>query len=88
MVEQLKLSEGDDVDIQYKVVPGKPAEKILEIAEEENVDLIVMGSTGIGSIGKFLLGGTSSRVKANADVPVKVYNENGDEVEPEQGLLT
>lgn len=88
VVEQLKLSEGDNIDISYKVVPGKPAEKILEQVEEEDIDLIVMGSTGLGSIGKFLLGGTSSRVKANADVPVKIINEDGEEVEAEGGLLT
>jgi nucleotide-binding universal stress UspA family protein len=69
------------------IAPGKAAEKILEVAKEEEFDLIVMGSTGIGSIGSFLLGSTSSRVKANADVPVKVINEDGDEVEPTKGLL-
>lgn len=87
IIEQLKIGKGRKVDISYMIVPGKAAEKILEIAKEEEFDLIVMGSTGIGSIGRFLIGGTSSRVKENADIPVKIINENGEEVEPKKGLL-
>jgi len=65
------MEKGDKIDISYRIVPGKPAEKILQVSEEEDIDLIVMGSTGLGSIGRFLLGGTSSKVKANTNIPIK-----------------
>lgn len=88
VLKQIKLEKSEKVEVTYQIVPGKPAEKILEISEKEAFDSIVMGSTGLGSVGRFLLGGTSSRVKANSNIPVKIINEKGEEVEPEEGLLS
>ena len=50
---------------------GEPAEKIVEVAERGNFDLIVMGSRGLGGRVS-ALGSVSSRVVDNASCPVMI----------------
>ena len=63
---------GPDIKISKKFVAGRPAEKIVEVAKEENIDLIVMGSRGLGGIREFLLGSVSDRVADHAHCPVLI----------------
>jgi nucleotide-binding universal stress UspA family protein len=51
---------------------GNAAAEILHIADEEKVDAIVIGSTGIRSVKEFLLGGVSYKVVHHAKCPVTV----------------
>ncbi len=51
---------------------GNAAAEILHIADEEKVDAIVIGSTGIRSVKEFLLGGVSYKVVHHAKRPVTV----------------
>jgi nucleotide-binding universal stress UspA family protein len=46
---------------------GKVAEAILEAAADENVDLIVMGSRGLGSLKGLLVGSVSTKVSHLAE---------------------
>jgi nucleotide-binding universal stress UspA family protein len=52
------------------VVRGEPVEGILEIAESEDVDMIVMGRRGLGRLAGLMLGSVSERVARHSDVPV------------------
>ena len=54
--------------VQGLVVEGKPAAKILEVAEREGVDAIVLGSRGLGDIRSTLLGSVSHKVAHLANV--------------------
>ncbi len=49
-------------DIHSHVVAGDPVERVLELAEKENADVIVMGSRGLGAAESILLGSTSQAV--------------------------
>ncbi len=51
------------------LIEGDPAEKIIETAEEENVDVIIMG-TGKSKIDKHLLGSVSEKVVHSAPCTV------------------
>ena len=51
---------------------GNVAEEILKIADKENVDMIVLGSRGLGTAKEFLLGGVSHKVVHHARCPVTV----------------
>ncbi|HEY9856574.1 MAG TPA: universal stress protein [Stenomitos sp.] len=51
---------------------GQPAEAILHTAEEEHVDLIVMGSHGRTGLQRFLLGSVSNQVVSHSPVSVLV----------------
>jgi len=52
------------------VVVGDPAEAILEAAESESADLIVMGRRGLGRLEGLLVGSVSERVARHAQAPV------------------
>ena len=51
---------------------GSPAVVILEVAENENSDLIVMGSRGLGVVKGVLLGSVSQHLVEQAKCPVMV----------------
>ncbi len=52
------------------VVVGEAAESILQTAEDEGVDLIVMGRRGLGRLEGLLVGSVSEKVARYATVPV------------------
>ena len=52
------------------VIRGEAAEAVLEIAERDAADLIVMGRRGHGRLKGLLVGSVSERVARHADVPV------------------
>jgi len=58
--------------VRYLVSEGRAVDRIREAAEDEKVDLIVMGSAGSHGVGDFLFGSTSSRVIQKAVCPVLV----------------
>ena len=51
---------------------GHPVDSILHVAETEKVDLIVIGSRGLGGFKEFLLGSVSSGVLHHASCPVLI----------------
>lgn len=54
----------------YHVSVGTPAEAIVQYAEEQHVDQIVMGTYGEDGLSKLLLGSVASKVVHLARVPV------------------
>ncbi len=65
-------AEKPDVEISKRLVDGRPADRIVEIADKENFDLIVIGSRGVGGVKKFFLGSVSDRVADEAHCPVLI----------------
>ena len=57
--------------VSTKFEKGEPAEKIVETAESGNIDLIVMGSRGLGGRVS-TLGSVSSRFVYNSSCPVLI----------------
>lgn len=58
--------------IAQTLIQGRPADKIVEIASTRNIDLIIMGSRGIGGIKGVLLGSVADRVADHAPCPVMI----------------
>lgn len=56
--------------VKTEMLEGAPAEAILKVAEARQVDLIVMGTRGLGRLGGLVLGSQSQKVLANASCPV------------------
>ena len=68
-----KLAEtrlGGRVDYETIVVPGVPHREVVRIAEEREVDLIVIATHGRGFISHALFGSTTERVVRRASCPV------------------
>lgn len=51
---------------------GSPAEEIINFAEKEAIDLIVIGDRGLGSVSRFFLGSVSNNVSRHASCPVLI----------------
>lgn len=64
-----------DLEISKKLVEGRPADRIIEVAKEGGFDLIVIGSRGLGGIKEFFLGSVSDRVADGASCPVLIVKE-------------
>jgi nucleotide-binding universal stress UspA family protein len=60
-----------EVIIEIKLLVGNPAEKIIDFANQEKVDLIVIGNVGLSGISKVrALGSVSRSVSERASCPV------------------
>lgn len=70
--ELVARARGMGIPSTFLVWHGDPSEVILEAAEAEDVDLVVMGSHGRGRLGRLVLGSTSSRVSAESQRRVLV----------------
>jgi nucleotide-binding universal stress UspA family protein len=55
-----------------KLLGGRPSSTIVEEAEKDGADLIVIGSRGLGGITGWILGSTSRRVVESCTKPVLV----------------
>ncbi|QRV17757.1 universal stress protein (plasmid) [Haloterrigena salifodinae] len=58
--------------LETAVETGPPARTILEYADENDVDHIVMGSHGRSGVARFLLGSVAETVTRRATVPVTI----------------
>jgi nucleotide-binding universal stress UspA family protein len=61
-----------NVELNTILMEGRPSSTIVEAAEEQDVDLIVIGSRGIGGITGWILGGTSRKVVESCTKPILV----------------
>ena len=68
-----KLNE-DDIKITHVVREGSPAKVILEVSKEEDVDLIVMGSSGKSGFDRFIMGSVADKVVNSAKCAVLVVH--------------
>lgn len=68
----INIFEKDGLAYTLKVAIGDPAAEIIEIAEKERADLIVIGSRGLGAIKGVFLGSVSQKVTHHAKCPVMI----------------
>lgn len=64
--------EAGAAKVRAFIKSGPPARTIVAWAEEKGIDLIVLGSRGLGSVEGFLLGSVSHKVTGLAECPVLV----------------
>lgn len=68
-----QLLDEEQIDCELSSILGSnPSRALVETADQEKVDLIVVGSRGLGSAAAFIMGSVSKQVvtKANCDVLV------------------
>ncbi|MFC1802554.1 universal stress protein [Thermoproteota archaeon] len=61
-----------DLNVTTKLMEGRPSSTIVDEAENNDTDLIVIGSSGLGGITGLILGSTSRRIVESCTKPVLV----------------
>lgn len=64
-----KIAADHDVAFESHMRSGSPSDEIVDFADEEGMDAIVMGSAYRGKLGN-VLGGTTDKVVRSSTVPV------------------
>jgi nucleotide-binding universal stress UspA family protein len=64
--------EGQGVEVETLAREGDPADAILDVAEEKNADLIVVGNKGMTGAKRFLLGSVPNKVSHHAPCSVMI----------------
>ncbi len=59
-----------DLRLRNHVVNGSPGRRIIQVAADEQADLIVMGTHGHGRFHRFIFGSVAERVHRSAPCPV------------------
>ena len=60
-----------NTSLQSKVIIGNPADEIIKFADDEKVDLIIMGTTGLAGVSKFkAIGSVARSVSEKAKCPI------------------
>jgi nucleotide-binding universal stress UspA family protein len=61
-----------DVDVDTHPRPGDAANAIIDVAEEQRADLIVVGNKGMAGVARFLLGSVPNKVAHHAPCNVLI----------------
>ena len=70
------------IAVQMITIGGRPHLQIIQYAETNQVDLIVMCSRGQSGLSRWLIGSVSDRVVRGADVPVLLVRAQKKEIVP------
>ncbi len=74
MLEDIKPAD-PQVPYQHRLITGKPASAIARLAEDENIDMIVMGTHGRSGLSRLLMGSVAEAVVRHAKCPVLTYKQ-------------
>ncbi|MGB9940587.1 universal stress protein [Methanosarcina sp.] len=64
--------KAENIEVESVILEGNPADEIVDFAEKNDIDLIVMGTLGRTGIQKFLLGSVAENVVRHAKKAVLV----------------
>lgn len=70
VLSDVEKSVPSDIEDSYVELGGDPADKITEYVEQEDIDLIVMGTHGREGIRRILIGSVAEEVVRNSNPPV------------------
>ena len=70
LVKSRLAEAGVEHEVRQLVRGHEPAEEVVELAEELDAELIVIGMRHRTAVGKFLLGSTAQRILLDAHCPV------------------
>ncbi len=70
---------GPTVDARYHVRRGAAADTVAEVAEEQDLNLIVMATRGLSGLDRWMLGSTTERVVRTSTCPVLTLRPEAEE---------
>lgn len=66
-VENMAKKFKQHVKVKKMVIPGVPSETIIRVAEEEDVDLIIIAASGKSGLHRFFIGSVAEKVLKNSE---------------------
>ena len=66
-----------DTKVQTAILAGKPAETIVDYADKNNIDLIVIATHGRSGVSRWVWGSTSDKILRSSCVPVLMVRAPG-----------
>ena len=77
-----KIQPADpDVPYEHRLITGEPAHAVTRLAEEEEVDMIVMGTHGRTGLSRLLMGSVAEAIVRRAKCPVLTYKQGSAKTE-------
>ncbi len=80
------LLEGAQISFQSEIATGDPAHTLIDILERFGADLVVMGSSGSGSLRNAVMGSVANEVLRVAAVPVVIVKSSQMDDDDPEGL--
>ncbi|KAL8139613.1 hypothetical protein V2J09_005634 [Rumex salicifolius] len=75
-LEMIKMAaDQKHIDVLMKIYWGDPREKLIEAIDNIPLNCLIMGSRGLGSLQRVLMGSVSNHVMNNATCPVTVVKQ-------------
>ena len=74
ILQDVEKRYGGDVKLRTLLREGNPADVILDVAGEENVDVVVVGSRGMAGAKRFVLGSVPNAVSHHAPCHVLIVH--------------
>jgi nucleotide-binding universal stress UspA family protein len=75
LARESRALEDEGIEVMTHAREGDPAEVIIDVAQEEGADLIVVGARGLSGLQRFLLGSVSSKLSHHAPTSVMVVRD-------------
>jgi nucleotide-binding universal stress UspA family protein len=70
------LGEMKGINIESVLLEGNPSDELIRYAEEEKMDIVIMGTLGKTGLDRLLLGSVAENLVRHSKVPVMVVREN------------
>jgi nucleotide-binding universal stress UspA family protein len=69
------LGELKGIKVESVMLKGNPSEELIRYAEEEKMDIVIMGTIGKTGLDRMLLGSVTGNLVRHSKVPVMVIRE-------------
>ena len=70
--QRLEKVQKNNLMVDQVIKVGDPGSEIMDFAEKNQIDLILMGARGLGTFKKLLLGSVSDKVTSHSHCPVLI----------------
>lgn len=67
------------VPCEHRLITGEPSDAIVRLADQEQADLIVMGTHGRTGLSRLLMGSVAESIVRNAKCPVLTFKQPAEE---------
>jgi nucleotide-binding universal stress UspA family protein len=70
-----EMGEMEGVNVELILLEGNPSDKLIRYAEEEKMDIVIMGTLGKTGLNRLLLGSVAGNLVRHSKVPVMVVRD-------------